>query len=54
VFVALLAMGSVAQAAPFKCPYLGGSSTFDQEANINSLDQMTSSRTRRWWHYGTI
>jgi peptide/nickel transport system substrate-binding protein len=43
VFVALLAMGSVAQAAPFKCPYVvGGSSTFGQEANINSLDQMTS------------
>ena len=30
-------------AAPFKCPHVGGNFTFGQEANINSLDQMTSS-----------
>ena len=30
-------------AAPFKCPHVGGDFTFGQEANINSLDQMTSS-----------
>src|SRR5215472_7225368 len=29
-------------AAPFKCPHVGGDFTFGQEANINSLDQMTS------------
>jgi peptide/nickel transport system substrate-binding protein len=32
-----------AAAAPFKCPHVGGDFTFGQEANINSLDQMTSS-----------
>src|SRR5215472_17193008 len=26
----------------FKCPHVGGNFTFGQEANINSLDQMTS------------
>ena len=31
-----------AYAAPFKCPHTGGDFTFGQEANINSLDQMTS------------
>jgi peptide/nickel transport system substrate-binding protein len=30
-------------AAQFKCPHVGGNFTFGQEANINSLDQMTSS-----------
>ena len=30
-------------AAPFKCPHVGGDFTFGQEANVNSLDQMTSS-----------
>jgi peptide/nickel transport system substrate-binding protein len=29
-------------AEPFKCPHVGGNFTFGQEANINSLDQMTS------------
>ncbi len=29
-------------AAPFKCPHVGGNFVFGQEANINSLDQMTS------------
>jgi peptide/nickel transport system substrate-binding protein len=32
-----------ALAAPFKCPHVGGDFTFGQEANVNSLDQMTSS-----------
>jgi peptide/nickel transport system substrate-binding protein len=31
------------QAAPFKCPATGGDLVFGQEANINTLDQMTSS-----------
>ena len=39
-----LALGTVpAAAAPFKCPHMGGDFTFGQEANVNSLDQMTSS-----------
>ncbi len=29
-------------AAPFKCPHTGGDFVFGQEANVNSLDQMTS------------
>ncbi len=33
---------AVAAAEPFKCPRMGGNFTFGQEANINSLDQMTS------------
>ncbi len=32
-----------AAAAPFKCPKVGGTFTFGQEANVNSLDMMTSS-----------
>jgi peptide/nickel transport system substrate-binding protein len=31
------------QAAPFKCPHVGGDFVFGQEANPNTLDQMTSS-----------
>jgi peptide/nickel transport system substrate-binding protein len=31
------------RAAPFKCPHVGGDFVFGQEANINTLDQMTSS-----------
>ena len=31
-----------AHAAPFKCPHVGGDFVFGQEANVNSLDQMTS------------
>ncbi len=31
-----------ANAAAFKCPHTGGNFVFGQEANINSLDQMTS------------
>ena len=38
-----LAFGiAAARAEPFKCPHVGGDFTFGQEANINSLDQMTS------------
>ena len=33
---------SGAAAATFKCPHVGGDFIFGQEANINSLDQMTS------------
>ena len=29
-------------AEPFKCPHVGGDFVFGQEANVNSLDQMTS------------
>ena len=32
-----------ARAEPFKCPHVGGNFVFGQEANINTLDQMTSS-----------
>ena len=32
-----------ARAEPFKCPHVGGDFVFAQEANINTLDQMTSS-----------
>src|ERR1700709_1697781 len=41
----LLVMGffiAAAQAEPFKCPHVGGGFVFGQEANINTLDQMTS------------
>ena len=31
-----------AAAEPFKCPHTGGNFVFGQEANVNSLDQMTS------------
>src|ERR1700739_3800066 len=34
---------AAAQAAPFKCPHVGGDFVFGQEANFNTLDQMTSS-----------
>lgn len=30
------------RAEPFKCPHVGGDFVFGQEANINTLDQMTS------------
>ena len=40
---ALLALGAAgAGAEPFKCPRVGGDFVFGQEANVNSLDQMTS------------
>jgi len=38
----LLPCAGAVQAAPFKCPHVGGDLVFGQEANINSLDQMTS------------
>jgi len=38
-----LALASPGMAAPFKCPHVGGDFVFGQEANVNSLDQMTSS-----------
>ena len=38
----LAGFAALASAAPFKCPHVGGNFTFGQEANINSLDQMTS------------
>ena len=41
VAIALLLAGP-AVAAPFKCPKVGGNFVFGQEANVNSLDQMTS------------
>ena len=33
---------SLASAAPFKCPHVGGEFVFGQEANVNSLDQPAS------------
>src|SRR5580704_14188430 len=42
-FLAGLAFAAPSHAAPFKCPHVGGDFVFGQEANINSLDQMTSS-----------
>ena len=41
--LAVLALGAApASADRFTCPHVGGDFTFGQEANINSLDQMTS------------
>jgi len=40
--MALTLGAAPAPAAPFHCPYVGGNFTFGQEANVNSLDQMTS------------
>src|SRR5271154_4101317 len=39
----VIVVAGTAQAAPFKCPHVGGDFVFGQEANVNSLDQMTSS-----------
>src|ERR1700730_8987434 len=39
--IAALSLGT-ARAEPFKCPHVGGDFVFGQEANINTLDQMTS------------
>jgi peptide/nickel transport system substrate-binding protein len=42
--VSLIAiLASTAHAEPFQCPRVGGNFVFGQEANINTLDQMTSS-----------
>ena len=38
----LCGLASAAGAKPFKCPHVGGDLVFGQEANINTLDQMTS------------
>src|SRR4051812_29499849 len=40
--VLLLGMTAAASAEPFKCPRTGGDFVFGQEANINTLDQMSS------------
>jgi len=40
--VLLLGLGAAANAETFKCPRTGGDFVFGQEANINTLDQMTS------------
>src|SRR3954449_1368922 len=40
--VLLLGMTAAASAEPFKCPRTGGDFVFGQEANFNTLDQMTS------------
>src|ERR1700730_15229438 len=39
---AFLCSPSVAPAALFKCPHVGGEFVFGQEANVNSLDQPAS------------
>jgi peptide/nickel transport system substrate-binding protein len=39
----LAVMAAPATAAPFSCPHKGGEFVFGQEANVNSLDMMTSS-----------
>jgi peptide/nickel transport system substrate-binding protein len=46
LFGAFIGLGLTTAAeanAPFKCPRVGGNFVFGQEANINTLDQMTSS-----------
>jgi peptide/nickel transport system substrate-binding protein len=43
IAAALIAATPVLAAEPFKCPHVGGDFVFGQEANVNSLDQMTSS-----------
>ena len=40
---AIVLTASSANAAQFKCLSVGGDSVFGQEANVNSLDMMTSS-----------
>jgi peptide/nickel transport system substrate-binding protein len=39
----VISTAGAAHADPFKCPHVGGDFIFGQEANINTLDQMTSS-----------
>ncbi|MEN9499893.1 MAG: hypothetical protein RIS83_1712, partial [Pseudomonadota bacterium] len=43
IAAAMALPAATAQAAPFTCPTRGGDIVFGQEANVNSLDQMTSS-----------
>ncbi len=38
----LLGLTAAAEAKPFECPRIGGDLVFGQEANINTLDQMSS------------
>jgi peptide/nickel transport system substrate-binding protein len=40
--IVLAGLASTADAKPFQCPHTGGDLVFGQEANINTLDQMTS------------
>jgi len=40
--VLLFGLTAAADAKPFVCPHVGGDLVFGQEANINTLDQMTS------------
>ena len=40
--ILLLGFATAANAAPFECPHKGGDLVFGQEANINTLDQMSS------------
>ena len=42
IAAAFLCSTSLASAAPFKCPRVGGEFVFGQEANVNSLDQPAS------------
>jgi peptide/nickel transport system substrate-binding protein len=42
LLVGAVAPAATAHAEPFKCPHIGGNFVFGQEANINTLDQMTS------------
>lgn len=42
LFAGLLLSQTALAADPFKCPVTGGNFVFGQEANINTLDQMTS------------
>ena len=41
--IAATTLATPALAATFKCPRTGGTFTFAQSANVNGLDQMTSS-----------
>src|SRR6478609_6200057 len=43
ILAAPLLLCAAATAAPFQCPKTGGTFTFAQSANVNGLDQMTSS-----------
>jgi peptide/nickel transport system substrate-binding protein len=43
ILAAPMLLCAAATAAPFQCPKTGGTFTFAQSANVNGLDQMTSS-----------
>src|SRR3984893_15736115 len=38
----IFSLTTAADAKPFQCPHVGGDFVFGQEANINTLDQMSS------------